>query len=160
MLYRAGLLIVAAAALLVTLVWGYLALNATDELHLDPADAGMVAQGMDIYMAECAACHGAALEGQPDWQTRDRDGFLPAPPHDEGGHTWHHPDEILFAITKFGVAKAANIADYKSRMPAYEGILSDDEIVSVLSWIKAQWPAEIQRRHDELNARFEAQKPK
>ena len=23
---------------------------------------------------------------------QDKDGFLPAPPHDESGHTWHHPD--------------------------------------------------------------------
>jgi len=36
-------------------------------------------------------------------------------------------------------------------MPVYEGVLSDEEIVAVLSWIKAQWPADIQARHDELN---------
>ena len=28
-------------------------------------------------------------------------------------------------------------------MPIYGGVLSDDEIVAVLSWIKAQWPPEI-----------------
>ena len=28
--------------------------------------------------------------------------MLPAPPHNETGHTWHHPDEMLFAITKYG----------------------------------------------------------
>ncbi|MCC2634961.1 MAG: cytochrome c, partial [Ramlibacter sp.] len=37
-------------------------------------------------------------------------------------------------------------------MPAYEGVLSDAEIVAVLSYIKSQWPADIRRKHDELNA--------
>ncbi len=90
------------------------------------------------------ACHGAKLEGQPNWRDRDASGRLPAPPHDPSGHTWHHPDEQLFALTKHGVAKVANLKDYQSNMPAYEGVLSDAEIVAVLSWIKAQWPAEIQ----------------
>jgi len=77
---------------------------------------------------------------------------LPAPPHDASGHTWHHPDEVLFAITKHGVAKASNLKGYDSAMPAYEGVLTDAEIVAVLSWIKAQWPPDIRRQQDELNA--------
>jgi mono/diheme cytochrome c family protein len=91
------------------------------------------------------------LEGQPNWRERGPDGRLPAPPHDASGHTWHHPDELLFRITKHGVAKAANLKDYVSAMPAYDGVLSDAEIVAALSWIKAQWPADIRVRHDELN---------
>jgi hypothetical protein len=91
------------------------------------------------------------LEGQPNWRERGPDGRLPAPPHDASGHTWHHPDELLFRITKHGVAKAANLKDYVSAMPAYDGVLSDAEIVAALSWIKAQWPAYIRVRHDELN---------
>ena len=79
------------------------------------------------------------------------DGRLPAPPHDAFGHTWHHPDDTLVRITKFGVAKAANLASYESSMPAYEGVLSDDEIVAALSWIKSQWPASIRVKHDEMN---------
>lgn len=27
-------------------------------------------------------------------------GYLPAPPHDVTGHTWHHPDGLLFDLTK------------------------------------------------------------
>ena len=38
-------------------------------------------------------------------------------------------------------------------MPAYEGILSDAEIVAVLSFIKSTWPDEIRQRHDDLEAR-------
>ena len=114
-------------------------------------DATLTARGQRIYAAQCAACHGARLEGQANWREPGPDGRLPAPPHDANGHTWHHPDELLFRITKFGVAKAANLKDYASAMPAYEGTLGDEEIVAVLSWIKSLWPADIRSRHDELN---------
>ena len=120
--------------------------------QLRPDDAAVVAQGRKVYQVHCAACHGARLEGQPNWRERDASGRLPAPPHDASGHTWHHPDEVLFRITKQGVAKAANLPDHPSNMPAYEGVLTDAEIVAVLSWIKAQWPAETRRLHDEVNA--------
>jgi mono/diheme cytochrome c family protein len=116
-------------------------------------DAQVVAQGKAIYMARCAACHGAKLEGQPNWRERDASGRLPAPPHDPSGHTWHHPDQVLFDITKYGVAQAAKIPDYQTAMPKYEGVLSDAEIVAVLSFIKAQWPAEIRAKQDEVTAR-------
>lgn len=119
---------------------------------LRPDDAKVVAQGRAIYGQRCAACHGAQLEGQPNWQLRNAAGRLPAPPHDAKGHTWHHPDEVLFNITKHGVAKAAKMQGYESDMPAYEGVLSDAEIVAVLSFIKAQWPPRIRQAHDEVNA--------
>lgn len=120
---------------------------------LRPGDTQVLAIGGKVYAQHCAACHGAQLQGQvPNWRERDAAGRLPAPPHDASGHTWHHPDEVLFRITKFGVAKAANLPDYDSAMPAYEGVLTDAEIVAVLSWIKAQWPPEVRRQHDEVNA--------
>jgi len=37
-------------------------------------------------------------------------------------------------------------------MPAFAGVLTDPEIVAVLSWIKAQWPPEIRKHQDEINA--------
>jgi S-disulfanyl-L-cysteine oxidoreductase SoxD len=121
-------------------------------LRLQPDDPKVLALGKQVYDRHCAACHGARLEGQPNWRTRDAGGRLPAPPHDASGHTWHHTDEVLFRITKQGVAKAANLKDYVSTMPVYEGVLSDAEILAVLSYIKAHWPADIRRKHDALNA--------
>ncbi len=120
---------------------------------LRPNDASLLVRGGQIYTERCAACHGAELKGQPNWRTRTEDGLLPAPPHDAGGHTWHHPDDVLFRITKFGVARGAGIADYRSAMPAYDGVLSDEDIVAVLSWIKSRWPESVRRMHDDLNAR-------
>jgi mono/diheme cytochrome c family protein len=118
---------------------------------LRPGDAKATALGQQVYAAHCAACHGARLEGQPNWRQRGADGRFPAPPHDATGHTWHHPDRVLFRITKFGVGKATGMQSYVSAMPAYEGVLSDEEIVAVLSWIKAQWPAAVRAQQDEMN---------
>lgn len=119
---------------------------------LRPDDAKVLAMGERIYAEQCASCHGTRLEGQPEWRTRGADGLLPAPPHDASGHTWHHPDETLFRITKFGVASIVGDPGYKTSMPIYDGRLGDDEIVAVLSWIKAQWPAQVRQKHDQMNA--------
>ena len=121
-------------------------------------DPQVLTQGRAIYQAQCAACHGARLEGQPNWRERDVAGRLPAPPHDASGHTWHHPDQVLFDIVKYGVAKAANLKDYDSAMPAYEGTLSDGEIVAVLAWIRAQWPEGIREQQRQVDAASRARK--
>jgi mono/diheme cytochrome c family protein len=121
-------------------------------VRLATDDAALLAKGQAVYVQHCASCHGARLQGQPNWRERDAAGRLPAPPHDASGHTWHHPDQVLFDITKYGVAKAANLKDYDSAMPAYEGVLTDAEIVAVLSWIKSQWPAQARAQQDEVNA--------
>ena len=121
-------------------------------VRLLPNDAKVLARGETVYRDRCTACHGQHLEGQPEWRSRGADGLLPAPPHDETGHTWHHADDLLFRITKYGVGAAINDKTYKSTMPAFEGTLSDDEIIAVLSWIKSTWPASVRQHNDEINA--------
>ncbi|MGD8327619.1 MAG: cytochrome c [Sphingomonadales bacterium] len=135
-------------------------MNQSDETltNLNPNNPEIVTRGKDIYAQECAACHGAQLEGQPNWRRRLPSGRLPAPPHDMTGHTWHHPDELLIQITKFGPGFTAG-PDYQSDMPAYDGVLSDEEIVAVLSYIKSTWPAAIQQKHDVINQRYTSSKP-
>jgi mono/diheme cytochrome c family protein len=120
------------------------------ELALRPNDKAVVVQGAEIYTAHCTSCHGAKLEGQPNWRQRLANDKLPAPPHDESGHTWHHSDTLLIDLTKHGPATVAG-PDYKTDMPAYGDILSDAEIVAVLSYIKSTWPDKIRTRHDRMN---------
>lgn len=112
-------------------------------------DIEKVKTGSLVYASNCSGCHGPNLEGQPNWQRRDPNGFVLAPPHDETGHTWHHADQMLFEIIKYGPQKFLG-ADYKSMMPAYEGKLSDEEIWSVLAFIKSKWPEAIQKKHTEV----------
>lgn len=118
-----------------------------------PDDPAVVAEGQAVYQANCASCHGAKLEGQANWQSVKADGKLPAPPHDVSGHTWHHANSLLFGMTKFGPAKYIG-DDYKSDMPAFENVLSDKEIIAVLSYIKSQWPVDVQRSHDQINREY------
>lgn len=68
-----------------------------------------VNNGRGIYLEQCASCHGTQLEGAKNWRDPDEDGMAQAPPHDESGHTWHHPDMTLFRITKFGTAKILSL---------------------------------------------------
>lgn len=117
---------------------------------LSPSDAEVVALGQTVYAENCAACHGAKLEGQPNWRSPGPDGRLPAPPHDRTGHTWHHDSETLFRLTKYGTGALIGDPDYENNMPIYEGILTDEEIIAVLSYIKSTWPRHIRDRHDEM----------
>jgi mono/diheme cytochrome c family protein len=128
-------------------IWLYLGPRAG---RADPNDAAQVAQGRAVYAAQCASCHGANLEGQPDWRMRLPNGRLPAPPHDASGHTWHHPDKVLFEITRDGIAAHAP-KGYESDMPAFGPKLSDIEIWAVLAYIKSRWPAEIRERQARLS---------
>lgn len=118
-------------------------------------DAEAISQGQAIYAENCAACHGTALEGEAEWRGRNTDGSMRAPPHDASGHTWHHPDAQLFAITKYGTEKVTGGA-VTSSMVGFEDILSDDDILAVLAFIKASWPDQIIKRHNALNRRYEA----
>jgi mono/diheme cytochrome c family protein len=117
----------------------------------NPDDPEQVAMGQVVYQQNCASCHGAKLEGQPDWRVRKPDGKLPAPPHDKTGHTWHHPDEHLFRITKNGLKPPLAPIGYESDMPAFDDALSDEEIWSVLSFIKASWPPNVRARQSRRN---------
>ena len=110
-----------------------------DDPRADPRDAARLALGAKVYAQHCSSCHGAKLEGQPNWRARGPNGRLPAPPHDESGHTWHHPDRVLFAISKNGLVPPYAPKDYESDMPAFGGKLSDEEIWAVLAYIKSHW---------------------
>ncbi len=124
-------------------------------LEITSADAGdpaLVALGRTVYGARCAACHGVRLEGQPDWRSPLPDGGRPAPPHDRTGHTWHHPDRLLFRITKEGGAKSSP-PGYRNRMPAFGDTLSDREIWASLAYIKSRWPGSVRERQESINQR-------
>ena len=107
--------------------------------------------GERIYVENCAACHGARLEGQSNWQEKLPTGRMPAPPHDASGHTWHHPDDVLFGITKHGLVPGKYAPpSYVSDMPAFGRQLTDDQIWAVLAYIKSTWPREIRAAQAEM----------
>jgi mono/diheme cytochrome c family protein len=148
---RIALLVLSAVASLGLAVYGVVFFSASPESRADPSDARQVALGATVYRDHCARCHGANLEGQPEWQHRKPDGRLPAPPHDATGHTWHHSDEQLFRLTKSGVVPPIAPQGYESDMPGFGGLLSDEEIWAVLAYIKSRWPPDIQERQRQID---------
>jgi mono/diheme cytochrome c family protein len=110
--------------------------------------------GKTLYGAHCASCHGANLEGQPNWRQPDADGVLPAPPHDETGHTWHHDDRLLFDYTRLGGQQALaqrGVEGFNSGMPGFAGVLSDAQILDILGYIRSTWPKRVQQMQSSRN---------
>ena len=128
----------------------FLYFNQNQEFSLLYSDKEIVNIGKSIYLKNCASCHGKNLEGQKNWQIRQNDGYLLAPPHDKTGHTWHHSDYYLFMVTKLGIEEIIKKI-YPNNMPIYKDLLNDKEIISVLSYIKSTWPEEIRIMQDKLN---------
>lgn len=119
----------------------------------DPDNMEMVKRGAAVYADQCGSCHGDNLQGQPNWRVAADDGILPAPPHDETGHTWHHPDGTLFEIIKLGGQKNAP-QGFTSGMPPFEDNLSDADIWALLAFIKSRWPEKIRKRHAQMMERM------
>jgi mono/diheme cytochrome c family protein len=106
-----------------------------------------LANGQALYVEQCASCHGINLKGQPDWQTPDDNGILPAPPHDETGHTWHHDNQLLFEYTQLGGAAALaarGVNGFASGMPGFGDTLTDDDTWDILAYIRSTWPERVQ----------------
>lgn len=149
-------LVVAVVVLLAATAAAWRGMSGPDPVVFTTVEAD-IAAGAQIYTENCASCHGADLQGQPDWRTQNDDGSLPAPPHDETGHTWHHGDGVLFDYTKLGgkAALARQGIEINSGMPGFGDTLSDQQIIDVLAYIKSTWPA---RQRDIQSARSEAER--
>jgi mono/diheme cytochrome c family protein len=93
--------------------------------------------GRELYALHCAGCHGADLKGEPNWQTPLPGGRMPAPPLNAAGHASHHSESELFQIVKYGMASMNG--GKPTDMPAFEDVLSDKEILAVLTFLKASW---------------------
>lgn len=106
-------------------------------------DPSLIASGETIYAQHCAGCHGENLEGEAEWQLRNGDGSFRAPPHDASGHTWHHSDRVLRKAILQGGARLGSLGT--SDMPAFAGVLTDEEVEAVLTYIKNTWPEDIRR---------------
>ena len=101
--------------------------------------------GKALYYTHCASCHGDNLQGQPKWKTSlDEDGHNYAPPLNGTGHTWHHSEEQLYKIIRYGL-KFYN-ENYDGKMQGNDK-LSDEDVWSILEYIKSVWPESIQKKY-------------
>lgn len=109
--------------------------QAAEPSALDPA---RVKTGSQVYEQYCASCHGAKAQGASNWQKRDEHGELPAPPHNAEGHTWRHSDAQLYEMISKGLRDPFNKTK-RLTMPAFGEILSSEQIVAVVTYLKTLW---------------------
>ncbi|MSQ11651.1 MAG: cytochrome c [Dehalococcoidia bacterium] len=100
-----------------------------------------VQPGRAIYAANCARCHGANGEGEPNWRRQSPDETYPAPPHDSSGHTWHHAGGLLYRVVRDG-GRIFEAPGFKSAMPAFGDLLSPEETRAVIIFLKTMWGPE------------------
>jgi mono/diheme cytochrome c family protein len=121
---------------------------------ITPATGQAKLQGVQFYTQFCAACHGAQMQGQFNWRERMSNGRLPAPPHDDSGHTWHHSDQELIGMIKYGIVAGVNApAGYESDMPGFASVLSDEQIRDVLGYIKTYWSRQSLQAQREITVK-------
>ena len=97
-----------------------------------------IAEGADLYATSCQVCHGD-LRGQ---------GGSGAPPHNQNGHTWHHPDAQL---TDWVIKGKLGF----SRMPAFKNLLTDLEVDAILSYIKTSWTEDQRETQADVSVRYQ-----
>jgi S-disulfanyl-L-cysteine oxidoreductase SoxD len=58
---------------------------------------------------------------------------------------------VLVDIVKNGLVPGKTApAGYESDMPAYANVLSDEDIVTVLAYIKSRWPVQALKAQEEV----------
>ena len=137
--------------LIAVMTWMLIACSSDTHLSADPNNKQQVAMGKNLYDKHCAACHGVNLEGQANWRKRGDDGRLPAPPHDDSGHTWHHPDQMLFEIIRDGMVPPHAPDNYVTDMQGWGDVLSGEQIWAILAYIKSRWSEESLRVQKDID---------
>lgn len=98
----------------------------------------MVSRGLKVYQTYCQACHG---------DRNGRGARQGVSPHNQDGHTWHHPDHHLLAWTIDGRVPMG--------MPAFRGQLGSEEVIAVLALIKTWWTEEQRLTQTDLTLRYQ-----
>ena len=123
---------------------------------IDPTNERMSSAQFN-YNRNCAHCHGYGGEGQ-NAGTIERTlnlGYHLVPAHDASGHTWQHPDQILFETIKYGVPAPTNLFV----MSGFSEQLNDDEIMAVIDYLRLWWTEEQQEWQASVSEQFAENNP-
>lgn len=95
-----------------------------------------LARGASIYTQNCVPCHGDRLDGQGHYAHA----FSPVPLPFTGGETIDQLQEsyVFWRIAKGGPGLPAEGAPWNSAMPAWEDVLTEDEIWAVILFLYEQ----------------------
>ena len=99
--------------------------------------------GEQLFLQNCAVCHGTDAEGTKEWKKPDANGNYPPPPLNGTAHAWHHSIPQLARSIKEGGKKLGGV------MPPFGDQLSDQDVLAVIAYFQSKWPDEIyQAWHD------------
>jgi mono/diheme cytochrome c family protein len=101
----------------------------------------LIQRGATLYQASCQICHGGATGGK----LRD----IP-PPHNANGHTWHHADQQLIAMTLNGISFSVE----EQKMPAFKDKLSEDDVRAILAYIKTWWTEDQRKQQQQVTEQW------
>ena len=96
-------------------------------------------EGQKLYQQNCQSCHGidAVGESYSEKALTSKDFFM-APALNGSMHTWHHTDQQLLRTIREGSPRT-------DKMPAWKQQLSDDQILTIIAYLKSMW-GEPQKR--------------
>jgi mono/diheme cytochrome c family protein len=109
-----------------------------------PFSTESLMRGARLFQEKCALCHGPEAQGHPDWRNRQ---VVAAPPLNGNGNEWMRRQQDMVAIIKYGAKRNGDQV-----MPAWQGRLTDKEILDIITWYQALWPADVYERWRKANA--------
>lgn len=114
--------------------------GSVEAVYGQAGSAEMLTKGADLYATYCQPCHG------------DRQGkgtTSGTSPHNEKGHTWHHPDMQLKDWTLNGKP------GFRQEMPAFKGMLTEKDVEAILAFIKSWWTPEQREIQADITRRYQ-----
>lgn len=100
-------------------------------------DAESVAAGKELYQQYCQACHQQDGIGEKPIPTfLAQPGYITAMPLNESSHAWHHTDEQIIHTILNGLQRT-------KRMPAWKGVISEQQANQILAYLKSLWSDRI-----------------
>lgn len=104
----------------------------------------LLVQGQQVFQLNCSSCHGQEAESIPDWKTPTPTGHYPPPPLNGSAHAWHHPLSVLTQVISGGGAPMGGV------MPAWKGVLTEQEMLSAIAAFQHYWSDDIYERWLEI----------
>ena len=96
-----------------------------------------ISLGKEVFLKNCASCHGQKAEKTVEWRKTLPDGSYPPPPLNDKAHAWHHPKWQLMKIINNGGAA------YGGKMPGFKDVLTEKEKEASIAYFQSFWGDEF-----------------
>lgn len=130
MLWRLTAIFVCAASLAACSKASQTSSTASPNNGASPSAKMASANGGSVYMQNCSSCHGSGGKGQPG----------AFPPLSGNPVVTGAPTHVIH-IVKAGLTGPIKVKgqSYNGQMPSWSGILNNDQIAAVVTYIRSSW---------------------